>query len=341
MQQPPRLSDVAKAAGVSAAIASRVLNSDPNVRVRSETRERIKSIASSMGYVPHTVARSLRGSRTGAIGVVMHRLKSPTNVDVLQGAQSYCAHTGYVTLLAEADDLAADDSQLRTFVARGRLDGVILHSGYGLEDHLVEAISSSVPAVLVNADGSGRLPTVRLDDVAAGRLAADHVLDLGHRHVTFIAGPEGSQSSQRREEGYRAALAARGLSRSADVVRGTWTPESGAEAVARILARPNRPTALVVVNDMVTVGVLSALRDSPLEVPADISVITVQESWFAAHLPVALTTISLPLQVLGATAARVLIDLVNGQVPVLDTFIADPAPQLVLRSSTGPPPPDS
>src|SRR3954447_4029734 len=95
----PTLRDVAVEAGVSTPIASRVLNDDPNVRVRDETRARIRRVAEDMGYVPHSVARSLRGARTGAIGLVMHELDSPINVDVLAGARRRCAEAGYVTLL--------------------------------------------------------------------------------------------------------------------------------------------------------------------------------------------------------------------------------------------------
>src|SRR5699024_4716998 len=134
---------------------------------------------------------------------------------------------GYVTLLAEAEELAENNSQLRAFLARGRLDGVILHSGYGYEDRLVEAISSSVPAVLVNASDGRAVPTVRVDDASAGAMAAEHLLEVGHREVAFIAGPEGSQTSDRRESGYRAALSNMDDSSAVDVVHAGWSADSG------------------------------------------------------------------------------------------------------------------
>lgn len=333
----PTLRDVAREAGVSPPIASRVLNEDPKVRVREETRERIQVVAKAMGYVPHSVARSLRGSRTGAIGLVMHGLDSPINADVLTGAQGRCAQGGYVTLLAEAEELATNDSQLRAFVARGRLDGVILHSGYGQEDRLVEAISSSVPAVLVNSDDGRQVPTVRVDDAAAARLATEHLLELGHTRIGYVAGPEGSQTSDRREQGYRAALASPDLLGSADVVHAGWSPESGMQAAGEFLDRAKRPTGLVVANAVTAAGVLSALRDAGVRVPEEISVITIHDSWFLAHLSVALTAVRLPLQKLGAAAANLLIETIDGRDPAHDLFITDPEPELVLRRSTGPP----
>jgi DNA-binding LacI/PurR family transcriptional regulator len=334
----PTLRDVAEGAGVSPAIASRVLNVDPTVRVREETRARIQTVARDLGYVPHSVARSLRGARTGAIGLVMHGLESPINVDVLAGAQVACARAGYVTLLAEAEQLAGDHSQLSAFLARGRLDGVILHSGYGQEDRLLEAITSSVPAVLVNSEDGRPVPTVRVDDAAAATMATEHLIELGHRKIAYIAGPEGSQTSDRREAGYRDTLARHDLGGAVDVVHAGWSADAGTTAVQDLLRRPALPTGLVVANAVTASGVLSAFRDTGVAVPGQVSVITIHDSWFLQHLSVALTAVRLPLQALGAAAATLLIDTIDGKGTARDEFITDPAPELVLRRSTGPAP---
>ncbi|GAA1290653.1 LacI family DNA-binding transcriptional regulator [Brachybacterium alimentarium] len=352
----PTLRDVAQEAGVSPAIASRVLNADPSVRAREDTRERVRIAAQRLGYVPHSLARSLRGARTGAIGLVMHGLDSPINVDVLRGAQARCAESGYVTLLAEAEELTQNDSQLHAFLARGRLDGVILHSGYGHEDLLLEAVSRSVPAVLVNADHGGAVSTVRVDDAAAAALAVQHLLDLGHREITFIAGPAGSETSDRRQSGYCRALETAGLVETADVMHAEWSAAAGRAAAEDLLDRPRLPTAVVVANAVTAAGVLSGFRDAAVTVPGELSVVGVHDSWFLEHLAVALTTVRLPLQALGAAAARVLIDEIdarvakgasrqggkagagiNGARAPHDEFISEPPPQLILRSSTGVP----
>ena len=339
---------------MSPAIASRVLNADPSVRAREDTRERVRAAARKLGYVPHSLARSLRGARTGAIGLVMHGLDSPINVDVLRGAQGCCAESGYVTLLAEAEELRQNDSQLHAFLARGRLDGVIRHGGYGHEDLLLEAISRSVPAVLVNAEHDGAVSTVRVDDAAAAALAVQHLLDLGHSEITFIAGPAGSETSDRRESGYRRALESEGLLDAADVVHAEWSAASGRAAAQTLLDRPRLPTAVVVANAVTAAGVLSGFRDASIVVPSEVSVVGIHDSWFLEHLAVALTTVAMPLQRLGGAAARVLIEEIDarsgakpgeekadgeihGARALRDEFISEPPPRLIVRSSTAAP----
>lgn len=343
----PTLRDVAKEAGVSPAIASRVLNSDPKVRVRDETRARIRAAAGALGYAPHSLARSLRGARTGAIGLVMHGLDSPINVDVLRGAQARCAESGYVTLLAEAEELAENDSQLRAFLARGRLDGVILHSGYGHEDRLLDAITRSVPAVLVNANDNRAATTVRVDDAGAATVATKHLLDLGHQSIAYIAGPSGSQTSDRREAGYKKALATAGSRNDADVVHADWSAASGVTAAKELLARDALPTGIVVANAVTAAGVLSGFRDAGIAIPEQVSVIAIHDSWFLEHLSFALTAVRLPLQALGATAARLLIeDIESGgmtrasraeEPATRDEFVSEPPPYVVVRGSTSAP----
>lgn len=334
MTRGATLREVAQQAGVAVPTASRVLNEDPTVHVREETRRRIVETARDLGYTPNSVARSLRGSRAGSIGLIMHDLDSPINVAVLKGAQSRCADAGYVTLLADAEDLAANNSQLRSFLARGRLDGVILQTGYGPGDRLVEQIASTVPAVLVNSESSTAAPSVSLDDSAAGALATEHLLSLGHERIAFIGGPAGSPSSLRRESGYRRALGDHGL--RAAVIPAGWTAPSGVAAAEDLLRRTRRPTAVVVANAITAAGVLSSLRDAGVAVPDDLSVVAIHDPWFVPHLTVALTTVRMPLFELGLTAAGMLLDRLEGTA-VADTFIDDPSPELILRRSTASP----
>jgi DNA-binding LacI/PurR family transcriptional regulator len=335
MAHAATLREVAEKAGVAVPTASRVLNQDPSVRVRDETRKRITDTAHALGYSPSSIARSLRGSRTGSIGLIMHDLASPINVALLKGAQSRCTEAGSVTLLADFADLATNDSQLRTILERGRLDGVILQTGYGPGDRLVEDIASTLPAVLVNSEGSSAAPSISLEDDVAGSLATEHLAGLGHRRIAFIGGPKGAASSERRERGYRKTMDEHGL--KSMLVPGGWTAVSGVAAVKALLQRKRRPTAVVVANAVTAAGVLSAFRDAQVSVPEQISVVAIHDPWFVDHLWVALTTVRLPLFELGFGAAGMLFDRLDGKTKVLDRFIDDPRPELVRRQSTGAP----
>lgn len=333
----PRLSDVAKQADVSTTIASRVLNNDPNVRVREETRTRVLEVAETLGYVPNGVARSLRSSRSDAIGLVMHNLASPMNTTVLDGVRGRCAEAGYVTLLADSEQLATDSGRLRSFLARGRLDGVILHVGHGHHDRLIEKVSRHLPAVLVNADGSGSVPSARLDDVAAGRAATEHLLALGHTDIWFIGGPDGSVTSIGRQRGYEEALLNAQAHLPHQSISAGWTAEHGEEAALSILRRPTLPTAIIVANVVTASGVLTVLRAAGVCVPTDVSVIAIHDAWFAKHLAVSLTTVKLPLFELGEKAADLLLDTLAGKPVGAGALIADPPPEIILRESTAPP----
>lgn len=335
----PRLRDVAMQADVSTTIASRVLNNDPIVRVREETRTRVLEAAEALGYVPNGVARSLRSSRSDSIGLVMHNLASPMNTTVLDGVRGRCAEAGYVTLLADSEQLTADSSRLRSFLARGRLDGVILHVGHGHHDRLIEKVSRNLPAVLVNAEGSGSVPSARLDDAAAGRAATEHLLALGHTDICFIGGPDGSVTSRSRKRGYEDALLDARVKPPRHAISAGWTAEHGEEAALSILRQPTMPTAIIVANVVTASGVLTVLRAAGVRVPTDVSVIAIHDAWFAKHLAVSLTTVKLPLFELGQTAADLLLATLAGKTIGAGALIADPPPEIILRESTAAPRP--
>ncbi|GAA3884074.1 LacI family DNA-binding transcriptional regulator [Leifsonia kafniensis] len=337
----PTLRDVATLAGVSTTIASRVLNDDPVVRVRDETRARILEAAATLGYTPHGVARSLRTSRSDAIGLIMHNLTSPMNTTVLDGVRGRCAEAGYVTLLADSEQLATDSGRLRSFLARGRLDGVILHVGHGYHDKLIADVSRHVPAVLVNSDGSGSVPTARLDDVAAGRTATEHLVALGHAAICFIGGPAEAITSLGRQRGYEEVLREAYPDARVDVISAGWTDELGEDAARQLLSRPQLPTAIVVANAVTAAGVLTVLRQAGINVPNDVSVVGIHDAWFAKHLAVSLTTVRLPLFELGAMAADLLLSTLAGKPTPMNALIVDPPPVLVVRESTAPPRPAS
>lgn len=351
-RRPPVLADVAARVGVSASLVSRVLRGDDRIHVRDETRDRILAAAKEIGYVPHVQARNLQASRAGAIGLVVHDVGNPIYGPIIRGVQKTVATHESVLMLIDAESLT-DEAALLQLAASGRVDGLLWQAaGHPELATQVEVAARHVPVVLVNSrplaelcSSSSRdlrphgptplLPGVRLDEESAVMLAIQHLFELGHTRIGFVSGAVDSDVSERRRAAYRKAL--RGLGISAHrrwEVTGGWTPGSGQHATEALLRSCPELTAVLVTNALVATGVVSALAAAGRRCPDDISVVAIHDLWFAERLTPRLTVVRLPLQEMGSRAAELLLS--GGDAPA-DTLITDPAPELVVRGSTGAP----
>lgn len=335
------LADVARAAGVTTSIVSRVLNDDPTLRIRPETRARIMGKVRELDYAPNAAARSLRTARAGAIGLVVPDVTNPIYAEILHGAEERARRADHAILLGSAEDLVATGRLYTDLVRSGRIDGVLLQRMNDVDDATLRGLlegSRQLPTVLMNS----RLPdvpgSVILDDAAGARTATEHLLAAGHRRIAHLGGPAVVDSAQRRREGYLEAMAAAGVDPpEGGVVMAGYTVDTGYRAMVRLLAQAERPTAVMVANLTAATGALRAAREAGVRVPEDVSVIAIHEAWFAAHTNPPLTTIRMPLRELGAGAVQALLDRLEGGDPV-DVVVTDPSPQVVVRESTAPAP---
>lgn len=342
-----RLSDVAREAGVSAPLASRVLNGHPSARAAAETKARILEVAERLGYVPNVAARSLRASRTGLIGLVVHDLSSPIYLELMRGARAEAAAHQYFLVLGDIDELLADDDAFTIFVSGRRVDGLIVQGGHQVFDQRIGDIARAVPTVVVNAparpdDSASGAEQVAVshvypDEPGATRLLTEHLLGLGHTRIGLVSGPRDSMTNRLREQGIREALEAAELGlRPEDLVYGDWSADSG-RAGLRLLAERwldeggGRPTALVAGNALIGIGILGAAAEAGLRVPSDLSVAAVHDTWISEHLVPTLTTVSLPLHEVGTAAVRQL--LAPSGTP-RDIVLTEPRPVLHRRRST-------
>jgi LacI family transcriptional regulator, galactose operon repressor len=192
--------------------------------------------------------------------------------------------------------------------------------------------------VLINSRMRGR-GSVIIDDEAAAALATHHLLSLGHRQIGFVGGIAGSDRSQRRLHGLAAMLERHGLALRPDwIVAGGWDEPAGHEAVLRLLRQRRRPTGIVVANVLAGVGALAACRDRAVQVPRELSVVAIHDTWFTDHTNPPLTAVRTPLKEMGAAAVDLLIEMLNGG-ERRSIVLREPAPELVLRESTGRPRP--
>lgn len=327
------ITDVARSAGVTVGVVSRILNEDPTVRVREETRARVVAAARELNYVANHAARALRRARLGAIGLAVHDISNPVYAAIIEGAQRTASARGYVLMLADVVELAKDDAIFGRVVRSGSIDGLLLlPAGNAHDRRVARAATPFVPVVMVN-ERSRSLASVSLDDRLATALAARHLVQAGHRDIALLrldgAGPRASD----RVRGWRDVLASAGVVSADDrVIDGGHTIASGEQAARRLLDLAHRPTAVIASSVLSAVGAMGCVQAEGVRVPDELSFVGIQDVGFAPYLRPPLTVVRLPLHHLGAAAADLLIDRIDGA-PVRHVTVSDPAPEIVARGS--------
>ncbi len=330
--------DVAARAGVGVGTVSRVINGRP--RVAPATRERVLAAIAELGFRPNPSARALVQGRTSRLAVVVPFLTNPSFVERLRGVTAVVRPTAYQLVLFAVQDPEHRDECLHELADPQQADGVLLISIWPSDAQIGAFAAAQVPLVLLESDHP-TVPSLTLDDVAGGRLATRHLLDLGHRRIGFVGdAPDdrfGFVSSPRRLQGYRDALAEAGIAPDPALVRtGPHGMDTATDLAGELLDGPEPPTAIFAASDTQALGVLAAARTRGLAVPRDLSVIGFDDIDVATH--VGLTTVRQHLEDSGRLATELL----------LETMAASPADgeatprrvelpmTLVARASTGP-----
>ncbi|ODU03429.1 MAG: LacI family transcriptional regulator [Pseudonocardia sp. SCN 72-86] len=336
-QRPPRLREIAEAAGVHVSTVSRVLRQAEPPEGWSDMALRIRETAERLGYQRNFVAASLRTRRTRTLGVVIPRLTDGVIATMFQGAEEAAREAGYSVLMSSPpDEPAAQRAAIELLVSR-QIDGLMLSSLHrdGAAAFLASLRLGQVPLLLFNRHGDVDRVSVTCDDRTGGRLAGEHLIGLGHRRLGVVGGPAHASTANDRVVGFLEAAREAGVTvPEAHVVRSRFGVAAGVEAARAMLGSAEPPTALFCVDDTSAVGVLGVARDLGLDVPGDLSVVGYNDVPIVAQLPVPLTTVRSPAQEMGRTAVGALLRLVAGgrvettRLPV----------ELVARASTAPPP---
>jgi DNA-binding LacI/PurR family transcriptional regulator len=299
--------DVAKRAGVSQPTVSLVLSRNPNARVSPATRQRVLEAAEALGYRPNVLARALVRRRSFSLGLVVPDLRNPFFAEVVSGAERVAREAGYAVLLTELPDPA--DLRPLDALRQRQIDGVIMDA-VGATAAPVDALAD-LNVVLVD-EPSERWPGVASDAVGAGRLAAEHLLSLGHREIAFIGPALAVHTFRMRERGFAQALRGAGVALPSDRLRRAPATAAGGQAAMRALLAASpagraRPTAVFCANDLVAIGALKACAAAGLRVPQDVSIVGCDDIEMARLVTPELTTVAVPARELGARAARMLI----------------------------------
>ena len=306
------IADVAKHAGVGLGTVSRVLNGSP--KVRPSTRERVLAAIDELDYRPNPLARGLSLGRSHTLGVVVPFFTHPSAIERLRGVDAALVGSRYDLVLFNVSSPEHRDEHLAALTRRDRADGLLVMS-LPLPAADIERITSAgMPIVLVDSRGEG-VPAVVVDDVAAGRLATEHLVALGHRRIAFIGddpdNPFGFTSSAARERGYEQVLARHGIEHRPELVRhGPHDRDVASGLAADLLAEPDPPTAVFASSDVQALGVLNAASAAGRRVPHDLSVIGFDDVDLSAYA--GLTTVRQPLFDSGYLGARLLLDELQG-----------------------------
>lgn len=328
------IADVAAKAGVSVATVSRALRGLPNVA--PSTRDRVFAAAEELRYVADPNASRLAAGRTRTVGMVLPLFTQWFFTQVVTGAEGVLAAAGYDLLLYSVGGPQGRARFLDALPFRKRVDGLLVVD-LPLSDPEQERLASlDVPVVLIGVR-SQCLPTVTIDNIAAGRTATRHLVNLGHEHIALISGedhdPMRFTAPLDRRRGFRQALGEAGLAVRDDLdVPGNFSMRGGAEAMAQLLAADRPPTAVFAESDEMAIGALKTVRDAGLHVPQDLSLVGFDDHEAAEY--VGLTTMHQSVVTQGEVAADMLLHGM-GAGPERPEHVVMPT-KLVVRTTTGP-----
>jgi LacI family transcriptional regulator, galactose operon repressor len=306
--------DVAKAAGVSVATVSAVVNGTGIVS--RELTARIEHTIGAIGYKRNAIARSLKMGTTRTIGLTVADITNPFFTDVVSAIQEVMHHAGYAVMLCSNDeDVETQDNQIRLLLDR-MVDGLIIAPA-GDDANLKRILGGTdIPVVLIDRICDGiDTDAVILNNQPAVMEAITYLLGLGHRRIGYISGALDTSTGRERLAGYRSALKAAGVAFEDDLMRlGNFREADAYRGACELLTLPDRPTAIFAANNLMVIGVLKAIRDLALFCPEDISVACFDDFPWADVLRPQLTAIAQPVQEIGELAARLLLGRLAGSI---------------------------
>lgn len=332
------MKQVARVAEVSPSTVSRVLSGAPSrVPITEDTRQRVLAAAAGLGFRPSRLARGLRGSHTGLLGLVVRDLAYPLHQSLVAAMVSAARDRGFHVVIGSTDGLAADQHELERILEARMVDGVVVVGGLDDMPGLVgDLVRERIPVVgLGLGTRDAAIPIVRSDNDRGARLVVEHLIGLGHRRMGVVVAGVHPELVDRRDVFLATARSAGAPVDPRHVLEVPNTPAAAERATSALLATRDRPTALFCTTDMVARGVLVAAARAGVVVPDELSVVGFDDQEWARHWWPALTTIRQDSQALGDVAVGlVLRAMADADAPIA---FDEPVPvRLITRESSGP-----
>jgi LacI family transcriptional regulator len=309
--QTPTLRDVAEAAGVHAATASRALNPATRGLVNAATAQRVMKVAESLGYRPNPIARGLKTAKSTTVGIVIPDLTNPLFPPIVRGVERVLEAAGFSGLIVNTDnDPGRERAQVESLLSR-QVEGLIVATAL-VEHPLLEQLQrQGVRMVMVNRRPDGlEIPSIVPDDATGVEMAVRHLASLGHRRIAHLAGPPNTSTGIVRARSFRSTVRDLGLDDDPALVATCryWSEAEGASALRGLLDQDLGFTAVVAGNDLIALGCYDVFAERGIDCPGDISVVGFNDMPFLDKLRPPLTTIAIPHQEIGAEAARLLLE---------------------------------
>jgi LacI family transcriptional regulator len=329
------LNDVARLAGVSTMTVSRVINGSGYTS--PESRARVNRAIAELGYMPNVLARQLRSSRTKTLALVLTDIANPFFTTIARGVEDAARAQGYAVMFCNTDESVDEELEYVRVLIQRRVDGVLLVPATDSSGSIELLRKHELPVVVLDRRvRSGGVDEVRGDSEAGAYLAVRHLIDLGHRRIAVLAGPEAVSTSADRVGGYKRALAEAGMdAASQQVLFGEYTEASGYAMTGQILAASEMPTAIFAGNNFIAFGAIQRLRESGMEIPEDMSIVVFDDLPQGWILPF-LTVISQPAYEIGKQAAELMLERLASDEPIAPRTIVLPSSLIVRRSSAPP-----
>jgi LacI family transcriptional regulator len=331
------LKDIADAMGVHTSTVSRAL--DPNTRhlINAEIAARIVDAARERSYRPNAIASSLRTRRSMTVGVVVPDITNPVFPPILRGIEDTLTPQGYVAMIANSDGDPERESVLIDALRARGVDGLILASARREDPAISRAVAEGIPIVTVNRKvDDPAVSSVTNDEAGGVALAVRHMLELGHRQIAHIAGPQSLSTGLMRYEAFLAALRANGVAPAPGLIAfGSAYTEGEGERCGRALSGAARPfTAIVCANDRLAIGAVEALREAGMACPRDVAVSGYNDMPFVDRIDPPLTTVRIQKREAGACAAAILVARLRDPKQAAEHVVLPV--ELVVRGSTAP-----
>ena len=335
------IKDIARAAHVSYATVSRALNN--KYGVKPATRQKIQGIAKRLNYHPNAIARGLVTRQTRTVGLILPDITNPFFPEVARGIEDGAQEQGYSVFLCNTNWERQREQSYIKLLTEKRVDGLLIAPISNSTDSLDDGLPEEIPVVYVsNAPANTARSYVAIDSVRGGFIAAAHLLDLGHRKLGFIGAVESSLAVDERLEGFKMAHARAGIEVCERYIQlGHFRQETGYETMRRMIEAGDYPRAIFAENDIIALGVIQAVRDCGLSVPADVAVVGFDDIPLASLREIGLTTVYQPKYEMGKMGVQILLEEIlagSGGESGISSDVRPRRivlePQLIVRSTT-------